>query len=351
MTQQNLEPTPKPTTPMTSKPTPKPILRPKPHHQEEPPMTQFSSIKGQLDKLEQLRNDLLEREKALEERARELVQRLEQCLSQKTKELDEREEALDRLEQLLGNERPTSEDEATPNLLSPTALTPTPTSKQSAPNTSSTTSSSTTSSATKRPTNSVLFAFRPVTEIMPLVPVPMFTPKIPKPFNALSFVPSTLPSSTAHQPAFSEVAAITSPRAQQVQVSFRKSPLAWIAQHKGAIGGVIVSGLVGFSTAYASRALVANEIAKQTTTLQKEAIHLQAASLDPFRKLRDELLEQDPCRSGHAYLLISNTYETFARQSPAHQLKILGLDPKIRTNINLIAQGQAPRSGACNLFR
>jgi exonuclease VII large subunit len=356
---------------MTSKaPTPKPILRPKPQHQEIATMTQLDSIQGQLDQLEQLRQELTEREKALEERARVLAQRLEQVLSQKTKELDEQEEALNRLEQSLEEEQ-TNKDAATPSFISNS---PTPT---SIPTPAATTSSVTQRATNDKPKNDDLFALEsptPNLETMLPVSTSFFTLATLLPFSpnvsvpTIAPTPSKLPSlplsnalyATTSQQSYVPAPSIAHPpttptstpaSSQTPNLSFRKAPLAWIAQHKGAIGGVIVSGLVGFSTAYASRALVANEVAKQTTALQKEAISLQAASLDPFRTLRDKVLEQDPCRSGHAYLLISNNYKAFAQQAPSHQLKILALDPKIRNNINLIARGKAPRSGSCNLFR
>ncbi|MGL4610946.1 MAG: hypothetical protein ACRCYY_14925 [Trueperaceae bacterium] len=137
------------------------------------------------------------------------------------------------------------------------------------------------------------------------------------------------------------------PEVSATRVKFRTAPLRWIYEHKGAIGSVFVSALVGFSTAYASRALVATEMMQ----IQKDSLEVQAAGLDPFKRLRDDLVQKDPCRSGYAFQLIIKKYPAFAHKAPSHQLSILAKDPKIRRNINLIAEGEAPATGACNLFR
>lgn len=180
----------------------------------------------------------------------------------------------------------------------------------------------------------------------------LFPPKRPGFFDLPSFSLEPAPTLGA---ANSLASTPTTPTPTPVSeyVSLRKSPLRWIHVNRKTIASVVTSGFVGFLTAYTSRALVTGPIAQQSTALQTRSVQIQEAGLDPFRNLRDSLIENDTCRSGRAYLMILEQYPTFAEKAPSRQLEVLGLDPKIRQNINILAAGkQLPReAGRCNLFK
>jgi hypothetical protein len=164
---------------------------------------------------------------------------------------------------------------------------------------------------------------------------------------------SPTPASTVSTSLASTFSASPTPTPVAEYVSLRKSPLKWLHTNRKTIASVVTSGFVGFLTAYSSRALVTGPIAQQSTALQARSIEIQEAGLDPFRNLRDELIEKDTCRSGRAYLMIRQKYPEFAEKAPSHQLEVLGLDPKIRRNIDVLAAGkQLPlEAGRCNLFK
>jgi hypothetical protein len=118
---------------------------------------------------------------------------------------------------------------------------------------------------------------------------------------------------------------------------------------------IVVNGFVAACAAYVSRAPVANELANRTIPVQQKAIVVQLRTLavnnDPNRKLRDDLIQNDPCGAGYAYQKIVKQYPEFVRQTATRQLEVLSLDPKIRSKVKTLtaAEGLIPTAG-CSLF-
>jgi hypothetical protein len=368
--QPNLEPTPKPNKPMTSKST-KPILRPKQAQEKE----------SQLDQLQELLNELRRQEQVLQEREEKLNMR-EQELLAREKELAQEKPILrpkkslevqptssvpktsatvegPKLKKRLTTseaESPTSTQQSTktsshvqlasgtsipipipafipePATLSPFAAhTTTQTYQSSIPPTTSTFEAS-----EQKAVLPFSFARPPVIPFSPSAPAPLAHS------SSTASVPASKPSKT--QP--------SKLKKKKKDISPLKEPGAWLKEHRR---GLLTwfAATVGAATltnyfAYLGREAVANKFAKEANILQSQSIAINA---DPNRPLRDKLFAEDPCRTGHAYSKIVKQYPAFVRQTPTRQLQVLALDPKIRANINRLALGQKPvTTGVCHLF-
>jgi hypothetical protein len=199
---------------------------------------------------------------------------------------------------------------------------------------------------TTDPAGSTVFAL-PTPAPLNITPVPDATP----------ISTSALPSAPSPTPA-SPSKASPKPKKTGLQKFTRqvkKTPKkVWEARNE--IAKVLfANGLVAFTAAYFSRAPVANELADRTIPVQQKAIAVQLQTLkvnqDPFQKLRDDLIHNDPCGAGYAYRKVLEKFPTFAQQTATRQLEVLSLDPNIRSKVKQLTAGErlTPTAG-CSLF-
>lgn len=349
---------------MSTKKVDKPILTPK---------GQAAHLERLEERLKKLESALVERERELEQRERELEAR-EQAVNEREQTLVQRETQSEPAKKSAPKKRPkpttaqpslviadldtstspTVPEATVPNSPKTVSLTPHPVSNL--PITPSVKTETVSALPTfnvpefsgyaSLPISPVIWANPFVLETPPLenAPASPFTTTAPTPLAPNPSMP--LPASSSEK---------KGKKQKKKEISPFKNPLRYILVNRRTIGiGLAVTmfnaGIAGYF-AYLGRDVVATRIATQTNAVQRKSVALQAAQLDPFRSLRDKLLEQDPCRSGYAYQIIAKRYKTFAEQTPSRQLEVLALDPRIHSNINILAEGGTLERGVCNLFK